>query len=150
MVPRLAENKNDPLPTPVLVHKLEAALSNHPNTTCVSELCNIFRHGAHIGFHEIYQQRLSDVVSANLAKEVLLGHTAGPFDTPPFPNFQVSPIGLVPKKNSNKFRSIFHLSYLKSGSNSINSNISKEDFSLQYVTIDDAIKVFNALAQAVF
>jgi hypothetical protein len=56
--------------------------------------------------------------------------------------FQVSQIGLVPKKNSNKFRTIFHLSYPKSGSTSINFRISKEDFSstLQYGTIDDAIE----------
>ena len=59
MVPRLAENKNDPLPTPVLVHKLEAALSNHPNTTFVSELCNIFRQGAHIGFQGQRSARFS-------------------------------------------------------------------------------------------
>ena len=65
---------------------------------------------------------------------------AGPFDTPPFQNFLISPIGLVPKKNSDKFRTIFHLSYPKSGSTSINSSISKQDFSLQCVTIDDAIK----------
>ena len=80
------------------------------------------------------------IVSSNLANEVSLGRMAGPFDTPPFQNFQISPIGLVPKKNSDKFRTIFHLSYPKSGSTSINSGISKEDFSLQYVTIDDAIE----------
>ncbi len=65
---------------------------------------------------------------------------AGPFDSPPFQNFQVSPIGLVPKKNSTKLRTIFHLSYPKSGSTSINHSISKDDFSLQYITIDDAIE----------
>ena len=36
----------------------------------------------------------------------------GPFSTPPFQNFQVSPIGFVPKKHSDKFRTIFHLSSL--------------------------------------
>ncbi len=65
---------------------------------------------------------------------------AGPFDSPPFQNFQVSPIGLVPKKNSTKFRTIFHLSYPKSGSTSVNHSISKDNFSLQYITIDDAIE----------
>ena len=80
-----------------------------------------------------------DIVSSNLVNEISLGRLAGPFDTPPFRNFQVSPIGLVPKKNSNKFRAIFHLSYPKSGLTSINCGISKDDFSLQYVTIDDAI-----------
>ena len=36
-------------------------------------------------------------------KEVALGRVAGPLPTPLFPNFQVSPIGLVPKKHSDKF-----------------------------------------------
>jgi len=75
-----------------------------------------------------------------LATEVSLGRMADLFYTPQFKNFQVSPICLVPKKNSNKFRTIFHLSYPKSGSTSINCSIPKEDYSLQYVRIDDAIQ----------
>ena len=63
----------------------------------------------------------------------------GPFSSPPFKNFQVSPIGLVPKKHSDKFRTIFHLSFPKSGTSSINYFIEKDDFSLQYITIDNAI-----------
>ena len=60
-----------------------------------------------------------------MAREVSLGRTAGPFDTPPFKNFHVSPIGLVPKKNANKFRTIFYLSYPKSGSTCINCSIKR-------------------------
>jgi hypothetical protein len=63
------------------------------------------------------------IVSSNLATEVSLGRMADPFDTRPFQNFQVSPIGLIPKNNSNKFRTIFHLSYAKSVSTSINFSI---------------------------
>ncbi len=143
-------NTTNSLPTPISVHNLEAALSEHPDKNFVSNLCNIFRYGVHIGFHGQRAPRFSknlptafvnpDIVSANLATEVSLGRTAGPFDTPPFQNFQVSPIGLVPKKDSNKFRTVFHLSYPKSGSTSINHSISKDDFSVQYVTIDDAIE----------
>jgi hypothetical protein len=40
------------------------------------------------------------IVSTNLAKEVALGHTAGPFTNPPFANLQVLPIAIVPKKHS--------------------------------------------------
>ena len=155
-----AAKKTNPLPTPVSVHELETALSSHPNRTFVLGLCNIFKYGAHIGFQGTRSARFSknlptafnqpDIVSSNLAKEVSLGRTAGPFDTPPFPNFQISPIGLVPKKNSNKFRTIFHLSYPKSGSSSINYGISKDDFSLQYVTIDDAIKGIKRLGPGCF
>ena len=46
-------------------------------------------------------------------------HT-GPFTNPPFATLQVSPIGLVPKKHSDKFRTIFHFSFPKTGE-SINS-----------------------------
>ena len=81
-----------------------------------------------------------NVVTANLMKEVALGRVAGPFPTPPFPNFQVSAIGLVPKKHSDRFRTIFHLYFPKSGVTSINHFISKGDYSLHYITIDNVIK----------
>ena len=35
-----------------------------------------------------------------MLKEVTLGHTVGPFRIPPFPNLQVYPIGVIPKKHS--------------------------------------------------
>ena len=79
-------------------------------------------------------------MKANLDKEVSLSRVAGPFSTLPFPNFQVSPIALVPKKYSDKLRTIFHLSFPKLGATSINYSISKEDFSLNYITIDTAIE----------
>jgi len=70
-----------------------------------------------------------------------------PFFTPPFKNFQVSPIGLVPRKHSDKFRTIFHLSYPKSGTSSINYFIEKDDFSLQYITIDNTIEAIQNFGQ---
>ena len=144
------EIKDQLVPTPIKTQYLQAALSGHPDQNFVTQLCNNFTFGVHIGFQGQRGPRFSknlptafanpDIVSSNLAAEVSLGRMAGPFDTPPFKNFQVSPIGLVPKRNSNKFRTIFHLSYPKSGSTSINCSIPKEDYSLQYVRIDDAIQ----------
>ena len=72
------------------------------------------------------------------------------FPRPPLPNFQVSLIGLVPKKHTAKFRTIFHLSFPKSGETSINSSISKEDFSLQYIAIDNAIQGILSFGQGCF
>jgi len=139
-----------PLPTPINVTKLEEVLREHPDPAFVARLCSFFRTGADIGFTGPRIARFSknlptalaqpDIVSENLTKEVALGRVGGPFPTPPFPNLQVSPIGLVPKKHSNKFRTIFHLSFPKSGVTSINYSISKEDHSLQYITIDNAIQ----------
>ena len=138
------------LPTPINVNRLEIALADYPNRVFVSNLLQTFRLGANIGFFGRRSPRFArnlptalaqpDIVKANLDKEVSLGRVAGPFSAPPFPNFQVSPIGLVPKKYSDKFRTIFHLSFPKSGVTSINYSVSKEDFSLNYITIDTAIK----------
>ena len=44
----------------------------------------------------------TSIVTSNLENEISLGRVACPFDTPPFTNFQVSPIGLVPKKKKKK------------------------------------------------
>ena len=138
------------LPTPINVNRLEITLADHPNRVCISNLLQIFRPGANISFFGQRSPRFSrnlptalaqpDIVKANLDKEVSLGWVAGPFSTPPFPNFQVSPIGLVSRKYSEKFCTIFHLSFPKSGVTSINYSISKEDFNLNYITIDTAIE----------
>ena len=84
---------------------------------------------------------MSEIVDANLLDEVKQGHTVAPFTSPPFDNFQILPLGLVPKKNSSKWRTIFHLSYPKSSDHSVNASISAEEYSLQYVRIDDAIRI---------
>lgn len=148
------------VPTPIAVSKLELSLAGHPDQHFVAQLCNNLRRGAHIGFEGERKPRFSknlptalahpDIISSNLAHEISLGRVAGPFNNPPFANFQVSPIGLVPKKHSAKFRTIFHLSFPKSGSTSINASISKDDFSLQYVTIDNAIEGIKRLGQGCF
>ncbi len=158
------ENKttvgNIAIPTPIDVFKLELSLVEHPDPNFVAQLCTNLRCGAHIGFEGERAPRFSknlptalaqpDIISSNLAHETSLGRVAGPFDNPPFPNFQVSPIGLVPKKHSAKFRTIFHLSFPKSGTASINASISKDDFSLQYVTIYNAIEGIKCLGQGCF
>ena len=52
--------------------------------------------------------------------------------------------------NSNKFRTIFHLSFPKSGMTSINYSISQEKFSLHYVSIDDGIEGIMRFGQGCF
>ena len=88
-----------------------------------------------------------DLVTKNLLSEVKLGRTAGPSLSPPFPNFQIYPIGVVPKKYSSDWRTIFHLSHPKASGNSVNDYISKENYSLQYVKHDDAINLIIQLGR---
>jgi hypothetical protein len=78
-----------------------------------------------------------EVVKEYLDTEVTLGRVLGPFENPPFPDFRCSPIGVVPKKDKNKFRLIMNLSAPKGLS--VNDFIDKERYSLSYVTVDNAI-----------
>ncbi|CAB4018174.1 Hypothetical predicted protein [Paramuricea clavata] len=123
--------------TPIRVDALEDALCGHPDSSFFLKLCSDLRFGARLGYDGPRMSKFSKnlkfgidnptVVSTNLAKEVALDHTAVPLTNTPFANLQVSPIGILPKKYSDKFRTIFHLSFPKTGE-SINSFIEKDNF----------------------
>lgn len=68
-------------------------------------------------------------VDAVIAADVATGKKAGPFDLPPFDPMCISPIGAVPKRDSEKIRVIHHLSYPKKG-DSVNAGIVEESFDL--------------------
>lgn len=88
------------------------------------------------------------VVDAKLQKEISLGRLAGPFPSPPFPDLQLSPIGLVEKKTPGQFRLIHHLSYPHG--ESINDGISDAEAHVQYQTVDHAIKHIQQLGSGCF
>ena len=82
-----------------------------------------------------------DFVSTYLSDCCSRSETAGPYPSPPFLIMQISGIGVVPKKQ-NKLRLIHHLS--SPAGASVNDHICRADFSLQYVTVDDAISAILA------
>ena len=73
---------------------------------------------------------------------------AGPFNSPPLPNLQFHPVGVVPKKHSSEWRTIYHLSYPEG--DSINDHIPKDPYTLQYVRVDDAIHILQSLGPGSF
>ena len=89
-----------------------------------------------------------NVVSAKLIQEVKAGRIAGPFDTPPFKNFCVSPLGVVPKKIPGEFRLIHHLSFPRGAS--VNDGISSEHSTVSYCRVDDAIALIKSLGRGCF
>lgn len=89
-----------------------------------------------------------DVVDAKLAKEIEAGRLAGPFLSPPFTNFRVSPLGVVPKKVPGEFRLIHHLSYPRGMS--VNSGIPSEFSSVSYSNIGDAIQNIKTVGAGCF
>ena len=126
--------------TPVNVQALSALLAHHPD----KEFVHYLTHGFHFGFSTGYtgthitrhapklHSAMSHphVINEYISNECAVGRTAGPFLSPPFSTFTVSPLGAVPKKRSKKWRLIMHLSY-PSG-NSVNDGIDIADFPLRY------------------
>ena len=51
------------------------------------------------------------LIRDRLSKEINLGRMLGPFKQPPFKDLMCSPVGLVPKKDSDEMRMIMHLSF---------------------------------------
>jgi hypothetical protein len=74
---------------------------------------------------------------------------SGPYKVPPFKNYIVSPFGIAEHKYSKKKRLIVHLSaphHIETHP-SINELIDKNQCSLSYVSIDDAIKIISQKGQ---
>ena len=74
-------------------------------------------------------------------KEVRLNRFAGPFKEIPFESYIQSPIGLVPKDHSHDTRLIFHLSYPKQGTTSVNVNTPSELCTVKYTEFDTAVQL---------
>ena len=89
-----------------------------------------------------------DAVNTKLKKELEAHRLAGPFKSPPFRPFRVSPLGIVPKKVPNEFRLIHHLSYPHGSS--VNDGIAPEFSSVTYATIDDAILLVKKVGKGCF
>ncbi|XP_041424912.1 uncharacterized protein LOC108711538 isoform X1 [Xenopus laevis] len=64
---------------------------------------------------------------------------AGPFEDLPIEGLVVSPLGIVPKKESGKFRMIQHLSY--PDGESVNDALDEEQCKVQYQSFDEALEI---------
>ena len=89
--------------------------------------------------HESINNNLS-AAETLIQRELNMGRYCGPFESPPFPLFQVSPLKLQPKKEPGKFRLIHNLS-APYDEHAINQNIPKEYTTVQYASIQDAISM---------
>lgn len=143
---------NNGVVTPIDPIKLCENLVGYDNSE-ISFLCTGFSKGFDLGFkgqtnNSCKVQNLKscsknpEAVEEYLAKEVDSGRIIGPFNTVPFKKFQLSPIGLVPKKTPGLFRVIVDLSYPQG--ESINDGIPDEAAHISYSTVSDAIKLILA------
>ena len=145
------------LPTPIDVNKIAKLLNGYPAEE-KTLLVNGFTHGfrvphdgdlpppSHKSLSSAIEHRAA--VQECINTELAASRIAGPFDSPPFDNLVLSPIGVVPKKVPGKFRLIHHLSYPLG--NSINSGIDKQFTTIQYHDVDMAIQLLLQIGQGAY
>jgi hypothetical protein len=140
----LSQQSNNLVVTPIKVSALTPFLQDYP---LAQYLILGFTHGFKLGYTGQHKASTSpnlkscdedpDIVQSKLQAELNSGRVKGPFTSPPFENFRVSPIGLVPKKTPGQFRLIHHLSYPRG--NSVNDFIDPNLSSVNYSSFDDAV-----------
>ncbi|CAG2224015.1 unnamed protein product [Mytilus edulis] len=137
-----------------LVHELE----NHPNKEFKNYLVSGLSQGFSTGIttlpsKSIECKNLRSALSQPthvlklIETEVEKGYLEGPFDFIPFTHYRINPIGVAEGKYNKKKRLIVDLSapHEDPKNPSLNELIDKDEFSLQYVSIDDAIRTIKSL-----
>ena len=150
------EDENEVL-TPIKVDRLAFWLEGY-DVEKKSFLLEGFSNGFQVGFvgktnNDIPKNLKSatqfpNLVSKHIDKEIEAGRVIGPFDEPPFSQFQCSPVGLVEKKEKGSYRMIHHLSYPEGSS--VNDQIDPEWSSVSYANIGDAIDLVINLCPKTF
>ena len=135
--------------TPINVDRFQHELCHHPNQDKVAYVVHGLRDGFHLGFHSSTSLKSAagnmasallnpQVINNYLQSEVQFGRVAGPFSQPPLPDLHVSRFGVIPKHHQpGKWRLILDLSW--PAGHSVNNGIAGEDYSLQYMKVDDII-----------
>ena len=138
----------------VNIGQLNEELKNHPDRSYVTYLINGFTNGFDTGFTRLpelsfecknllsarrYPISTSELIKSELSKGFLIG----PFDSIPFSEYRINPVGIAIGKYSSKKRLIVDMSAPHENDHhpSLNELINKEDYSLSYVTIDNAISL---------
>lgn len=140
--------------TPINIGQLERYLENHPDRSFVYYLIEGLRKGFHTGIDKtpttayecknLLSARTQPKVTAQLIQsEFEKGFLNGPFKEIPYSIFRINPVGVAEGKYSKKKRLIVDLSapHDNEDHESLNNLINKEEFSLKYVTIDQAIAI---------
>ena len=141
--PKNANRTQNGCLTKLNVEGFESMLQGYPLNK-LNYLVDGFKFGFRIGYNgPQLPSHLANHPSANknprtvdemILKEIKLNRVAGPFDTPPFDNLICSPLALIEKKESGKYRLIHNLSFPRD--KSINAHIDKSLAAVKYETFD--------------
>lgn len=143
--------------TPLRVERFAHYLEQHPNQEFVSYVMDGITNGFRVGFDPLSKLKSAksnnrsatingSVIDEYLANEVYLGRVAGPFEKPPIEELHISSFGVLPKRNQpNKWRLIVDLS--SPDRFSVNDGIDPSKFTLQYVQLDQILKMVGKLGK---
>ncbi|CAC5368883.1 unnamed protein product [Mytilus coruscus] len=150
-------NYNSNSNTPVKVDRLGYWLKGY-NIKMYNYLVNGFKYGFDVGFrgsvhHNTVDNFLSaktkpDIVRQKIQNEINANRFVGPFDSKPFTEMQLSPLGLAEKKMPGTYRMIHHLSFPEGSS--INDNIPQDKCNVQYASIHNAIELIKTVGRKSF
>ncbi len=144
--------------SPIQVQALADELRRHSDKNFSNYVLDGFLHGFETGISQLprlpfecknllsaIQQH--DITSQLVQSELEKGYVIGPFDSIPFSQYRISPIGVAEGKYSGKKRLIVDFSAPHDNilHPSLNDLIDKEEYSLTYVTIDYAIYITRQL-----
>ena len=143
-------------PSPLRLNLLAPYLSRHPDPRFAEYVAHGLSYGFHIGFSRALPLRPATrnhpsstdkpmVISSHVQDELRLGRLSGPIPQSLVSSVHTSPIGLVPKPHSEKYRLIVDLSFPRS--HSVNDGISSLNCSLQYASVDEAVSVITQLGR---
>ena len=143
-------------PSPLRVDRLAPYLARHPDPRFAQYVAHGLAYGFHIGFSRTSSLKSASrnhpssndrpmVITNQIHEELCLGRLSGPIAQPLAKYAQVSPIGLVPKPHSEKYRLIVDLSSPRG--RSVNDGISPLNCSLQYASVDDAVAIITQLGR---
>ena len=158
--PKLISCTSSSMPTPVSPSILSGYLTGY-EPVVAEYLVSGFHCGFRLGCQDIPPPnaglvqnlksafQFADIVDEKVQSELAKHRIMGPYSSPPsFPDFRVSPLGVVPKKVSGEFRMIHHLSYPRNYS--VNDLIPREFSTVQYASIYDAIKFIKQAPSTVY
>ena len=140
------------LNVPYWSQKIYDVLDVHKSNVILDQLLNGVRIGRPPADTQVVSGNWPSVlehreqVSKIIQDDLDAGRLHGPFTNPPFDSYIISPLGAFKKRGSQKIRLIHDLSFPNKGS--VNSLISKEEFSLSYASVDDAADICRELGPA--
>ena len=145
------------VPPPLRLDRLQGFLRHFPDPQFGAYHAHGLSGGFRLGFsrtthlQSVYRNHPSSTenpqtITDHLSSEREAGRIVGPLPSLTRPHIHVSPMGLVPKNHSDRWRLIVNLSSPRG--HSVNDGISSDLCSLRYASLDNAVEIVMGLGRS--